>query len=162
VSLYSFCQWLNETAISTGIREGDYSFPIIETVHILGLGFSVGTILWLDLRLMGLIMKNHRITDMVKVIEGRAILGTAVMMISGFLLLLAEPLKCYEALSFRLKAAFLILAGLNVLYFHRKVYSTVAEWDESPNPPFQAKLVGAVSMVGWLAVIIFGRWTAYR
>jgi len=54
--LLSFVQWLNDTPISVYLREGDWPFPIIETVHILGLGFSVGTIMWVDLRLLKLAM----------------------------------------------------------------------------------------------------------
>jgi len=53
------------------------------------------------------------------------------------------------------------LAGLNVLFFHKKVYPHVAEWNESADVPWQSRLAGFVSMTLWLAIIIAGRWTAY-
>ena len=157
-----FVQWLNDRQFSVALRGDDWPFPIIETVHILGLGVSVGLVIWIDLRLLGVTMlRRERVTEIVSQIEPWAMWGFIVMFISGFLLLLAEPMKCYTALSFRLKVIMLILAGLNVWYFHAKVYPTVAEWDEAPAVPWRARMVGILSLTLWFGIIIAGRWTAY-
>jgi hypothetical protein len=55
----------------------------------------------------------------------------------------------------------LILAGLNVLYFHFRVEHKMAEWDESVVLPWRARMVGYASMALWLGIIVAGRWTAY-
>jgi hypothetical protein len=155
----TFVQWLNDTPISVYLREGDWPFPIIETVHILGLGFSVGTIMWLDLRLLKLTMREVPVADVIEQLEPWAMGGFAVMLISGSLLILSEPLKCYNTIAFRIKVILLILAGLNVLYFHKRVMHNVDEWDQ--NMPWRAQMVGALSLILWLGVVIAGRWTAY-
>ena len=160
-SLLTFCEWLNATAWSTALREGDYPFPVIETLHIIGLGFSVGTIMWVDLRLLGLVMKKEKVSDVVSQLEPWAIGGFVIMFISGLLLLLSEPVKCYTAVAFRIKAVMLIMAGLNVLYFHSKVYGNVSEWDTAETMPWGAKFVGIMSFVLWFGIIVAGRWTAY-
>ena len=159
--LFDFVQWLNETRFSMALREGDWSFAVIETVHILGLGFSVGTIVWVDLRLIGLAMRRERVTDVIGGLEPWAMGGFVVMFLSGILLLLAEPLKAYSRLAFRLKVVMLILAAINVLVFHRGVYRTIAQWDEAEVLPWQAKISGYLSLILWLGIIIAGRWTAY-
>jgi len=159
--LVSLFQWLNDSAPSVWLREGEWPFPIIETIHILGLGLSVGTIMWIDLRLMGWVTRQHRVSAIVGPLEPWAIAGFVVMFVSGFLLFLAEPMKCFTTLSFQLKAGMLVLTGLNVWYFHAKVYPGVADWDETPSAPWQAKMVGAASMFLWFGIIIAGRWTAY-
>jgi hypothetical protein len=159
--LVSLFQWLNESGFSVWLRESDWPFPIIETVHILGLGLSVGTIMWVDLRLLGLVTKRHRVSDIVVQLEPWAIAGFAVMFVSGLLLFISEPMKCYSTVSFRLKAVMLVLTGLNVWYFHAKVYPSVAEWDEAAILPWRAKMVGFASIVLWFGIIIAGRWTAY-
>jgi hypothetical protein len=156
-----FFRWLNDLPWSVALREGDWAFGIIETFHILGLGLSVGTILWVDLRLMGVAMKRQRVSQVVAQFEPWAIAGFTVMIVSGSLLFFAEPMKCYTAISFRIKAVMLILAGLNVWYFHAKVYPKVADWDEAPIMPWTAKLVGLLSIVLWFGIIVAGRWTAY-
>ena len=53
----------------------------------------------------------------------------------------------------------LILAALNVLYFHKRVMHNVDEWDR--HMPWRAKMVGILSLILWLGVVIAGRWTAY-
>lgn len=159
--LVDLFQWLNDSAFSTWLREEDWPFPIIETVHLLALGMSVGTILWVDLRLMGFVTKRHPVSEIVGQLEPWAIPGFIVMFISGLLLFISEPMKCYTTLAFRLKAIMLVLTALNVWYFHAKVYPGVAQWDESAVLPRQAKMVGLVSMILWFGIIIAGRWTAY-
>jgi hypothetical protein len=159
--LVDLFQWLNESAVSVWLREGEWQFPIIETIHILGLGLSVGTILWVDLRLIGFVTTRHRVSEIVGPLEPWAMTGFAVMFVSGLLLFLAEPMKCFTTLSFQLKAIMLVLAGLNVWYFHTKVYPSVAEWDDAAVAPWRAKMVGVVSMFLWFGIIIAGRWTAY-
>jgi hypothetical protein len=156
-----FVQWLNDQRFSVALRGDDWPFPIIETVHILGLGVSVGFVIWVDLRLLGVIMPRERVSEIVSRLEPWAMGGFIIMFISGFLLLLSEPMKCYTALPFRLKVIMLILAGLNVWYFHAKVYPTVAEWDQSPVLPWRARMVGILSLTLWFGIIIAGRWTAY-
>ena len=159
--LVDLFQWLNDSAFSTWLREEDWPFPIIETVHLLALGMSVGTILWVDLRLMGFVTKRHPVSEIVGQLEPWAIPGFIVMFVSGLLLFISEPMKCYTTLAFRLKAVMLVLTALNVWYFHAKVYPGVAQWDQSAVPPRQAKMVGLVSMILWFGIIIAGRWTAY-
>ncbi len=161
MDLLHFAQWLNETPLSVFLRENDWAFALIETVHILGLGLSVGTILWVDLRLVGLTMTRYRATEVINQIEPWAIKGFIVMFVSGTLLLLAEPEKCYTRTSFRLKVLMLILAGINILYFNKRVRSTLRECGQDVILPLRARAVGYVSMVLWLGIIFCGRWMAY-
>jgi uncharacterized protein DUF6644 len=161
MSLLHLAQWLNETRWSIFLRENDWSFAIIETVHILGLGLSVGIIMWVDLRLVGLALRGHRPADVLRQLEPWAIGGFSVMFLSGFLLLSAEPLKCYTRVSFRLKALMLILAGVNYLYFHTRVRRSLRDFDEARELPWRARMVGYLSLALWLGIIFCGRWMAY-
>jgi hypothetical protein len=159
--LATFFQWLNDLPFSVALREDDWPFPIIETFHVLGLGLSVGVIVWIDLRLIGVTLRRQPVSEVVSQLEPWAIRGFMVMFASGLLLFLAEPMKCYTTVAFRFKVVMLILAGLNVWLFHAKVYPKVAEWDNSPVLPWQAQIVGYSSIILWFAIIIAGRWTAY-
>ena len=103
MSVFSFIQWLNDTAWSTALRERDNPFPTIESIHVLALAFSVGTILLVDLRLMGLLFRRIRASDLIDQLEPWAIGGFTAMFVSGLLLFYAEPLKAYTTLAFRIK-----------------------------------------------------------
>lgn len=161
MSLLTLVQWLNETSLSVYLRESELAFPLTEAIHLLGLGISVGTVLWVDLRLMGICMRGEKVSDVVGRLEPWAAFGFAVMVASGLLLFLGKPETYYTTTVFRVKLLLLPLAGLNVLFFHRRVYPHVAEWDKAPVLPWQGRLVGSISVFLWLAIIVLGRWTAY-
>jgi hypothetical protein len=159
--LVDFFTWLNNLPFSVTLRQDEWPFPIIESFHILGLGLSVGIIMWVDLRLIGVSLRRQPVSQVVSQLEPWAIVGFGVMIASGFLLFIAEPLKCYLTVAFRFKVVMLILAASNIRYFHTNVYSNVSEWDDAEEIPWQAKMVGCFSMILWFGIIIAGRWTAY-
>jgi hypothetical protein len=64
--------WINETAFSQYLRESELAFPLTEAIHLIGLGISVGTIIWVDLRLMGKVMRDVRVTEVVSRLEPSA------------------------------------------------------------------------------------------
>src|SRR6516165_2429928 len=90
--LLSLCRWLQDTSISTGIRESVWVFPIIETVHLLALAFSVGIILFVDLRLVGATMTDSSVSEVFGRLQPIAVKGFAINFLSGILLFWSEPL----------------------------------------------------------------------
>jgi peptidoglycan/LPS O-acetylase OafA/YrhL len=56
----------------------------------------------------------------------------------------------------------LLLAGLNVWFFHARVYPGVASWDVDAGPPRAARVAGALSLALWIAIVISGRMIAYN
>lgn len=158
---FQYVQWLDNTHFSLALRQGDWTFALLETVHIIGLATSVGLVMWIDLRLLGLMMVQKPVSSVVKMLEPSAIVGFSIMFVSGIFLLLSEPLKCYTTIAFRIKVVLLLLAGLNVWYFHARVSRGMAEWDDAKVMPWPPKFVGLSSLMLWFGIIIAGRWTAY-
>src|SRR5205085_10880920 len=60
--LLAFCKWLEQTAVGAAIRESLWLFPAIETLHLLGMAALVGTVIVLDLRLLGWAMRRERVS----------------------------------------------------------------------------------------------------
>jgi hypothetical protein len=161
MSLLSICQWIQQTPTSTGIRESVWVFPIIESAHLLSLAVSVGTIVFVDLRLVGAAMRRQPVTDVIEQLQPWALRGFAMMFLTGGLLFWSEPLRCYNSVFFQAKFLLLFLLGINALAFHRTVYRSVAAWDKALEVPFRAKLAGYVSLTLWMSVIVLGRGIAY-
>ena len=53
--------------------------------------------------------------------------------------------------------ATMVLAGINMMYFHFFTYRTVEHWDLDPSVPFAAKFAGALSLLFWIAVALVWR-----
>jgi uncharacterized protein DUF6644 len=162
MSLLGFCQWLQDTNLGTALRESQYMFPIVEGAHVLGLAVSVGVIFMVDLRLIGIRMRNEAFSDIMTQLEPWSLAGFVTMFITGGLLFWSEAAKCYHSTAFRYKILFLLFTGINALIFKRTVFPKVAAWDrDASNIPVRARMAGWCGIVLWSIVIAFGRWTAY-
>jgi len=163
MSLFEICKWLQETPMSISIRESILAFPVIEGLHLLGISGSAGLIAISDLRMMGVILKKESASDVFHQLIPWITAGFAMMIVTGSLLFISEPVKFYENISFRFKVLFLFVAAINILFFHSSnVYRKMSEWEWAENPPRAAKLAGWVSLISWGIVIIVGRTTAYN
>jgi hypothetical protein len=161
MSLLDICQWINDTQASTALRQSLIMFPLIETIHVLGLAGSVGLILMVDLRLIGVNMKRAPFTTVFHQLEPISLWGFGAMFISGILLFCSEAAKLYHSGTFIVKLIFLVGAGINMMYFNKGIYRKVATWDKHSVTPPKARLAGWLSIILWMGVIGFGRWTAY-
>lgn len=161
MSLLSFCQWLQDTPIGVGIRESNWWFTILEIVHTLGITLVAGTILLVDLRLLGVGLKREPVADVVGYVVPWTLSGFALMALTGSLLVSSEALRCYYSPAFRIKLILLSLAGLNALIFHFTVYRDAPRWAPGSAAPFRARVAGMVSLVLWIGIIAAGRAIAY-
>jgi hypothetical protein len=161
MTLFQICQAIQDTAIGTNIRESIWTFPAIETVHVLGLAVSVGILVLLDLRLIGAGFRHALPSQIMRQLKTWYLTGFAAMFISGILLFWSEAAKCYTSPTFRIKILFLALAGLNAAFFEVKYVPRFSKWENPGAAPTGAKMVGWCSIICWLGVIGFGRWTAY-
>ena len=159
--LYHFCSWLQHTPVGTAVAESDWLFPAIETVHIWGIILLVGTTGVLDLRLLGFILPNQRVSELHHRLIRWTWTGFAVMFVSGSFMFASEASKMYSNGAFRFKMLLILLAGLNALIFEVTAFRNVAQWDSGPRTPIGARVAACVSLIAWVGVIAAGRWIAY-
>ena len=162
MSLLGFCQLLGSTHGSIALHESIWAYPIIESVHVLTLCLFLGLTVMLDLRLLGVTMMRTPASEVFQRLMPWTIVGFAVMVATGALLFFAIPVKTYLNIFFRLKVAFLVLAGVNVGVFQRTVSRSMDRWDNDPVPPFRARLAAGISLVLWAGIVIAGRMIAYN
>jgi hypothetical protein len=159
--LQHVCQVLYDSHVGTAIRESDYAFSVIESIHVLGITLLFGTIALLDLRMLGLVLRPIPITRIARAVFPLTWSGFAVMFTSGFLLFWAEAAKNYANPAFRAKLILLALVGINPLIFHTTVYRRVHEWEAQASSPWRARTAAIASLTLWSGVIIAGRAIAY-
>jgi hypothetical protein len=161
MSLLEICQWIENTPSSVALRESIWMFPIFETTHVLGLAFSVGTIFWFDLRLIGAGLRRYSVSETFGYVRPWMFGGFALMMITGAILFWAHAVQAYGSGYFRVKLILLILAGANIAAFHLTIDKHRAAWDDLPIPPPRVRLAGAASLVLWFGIVAVGRLMAY-
>ena len=159
--LLSICQWLDSTRLSAVLRESNWLFPTLDTTHTLGIVLVAGTIMLVDLRLLGLALRSVPVAELVPRIVPWTLWGFGLMFVTGALLFSSEAVKLYHSPAFRIKMVLLALAGLNALIFHRTIYRDVNNWDPVSVVPARARLAGLLSLAFWIAIIAAGRAIAY-
>jgi hypothetical protein len=137
-------------------------YPLIESTHVLALTLFVGLAVMLDLRLLGLTLKNVPVSEVLDRVLPWTKAGFVVMMVTGLLLFYAIPVRNYQNIFFRIKVLMLLLAGLNVWLFHTRVERRVADWDLDPVAPKGARVSAVISLVLWAAIVVAGRMIAYN
>ncbi|GIT61867.1 MAG: hypothetical protein Ct9H300mP20_16940 [Gammaproteobacteria bacterium] len=154
--------WLSETKWSIALLESLYMYPWIESAHVLSICFFIGILLFVDLRLMGVAFTKLPISEMNKKVLPWSLFGFGLMMLTGFLLFYAIPVRSYQNIFFRFKVILILLAGLNAFLFHRQMKLEGMIWDEGKSIPKSVHLKAAASLVLWSGVIISGRMIAYN
>ena len=157
-----WCQWLQHTRFATTITESDWLFPLIEGSHILTLPLSVGMIVILDLRLLGIAFCDGSGAKLVLNMMRWCKIGFAVMFLTGGLLLVTQAGKAYGNPFFRTKLIFLLLLGINAAVYQKLFFPKMAQWDSSTVVPAGAKFCAAFSLLLWIGVIVCGRTMAYQ
>src|SRR5687768_5384245 len=132
-----------------------WAWPIVESVHFIGLCLLVGSIGAFDLRLLGL-MKRVPIAAMNRFIPW-GILGFVINVSSGLLFVLTEPDQYILNSSFHLKLLFLTIAGVNARLFYLTSWRAVFGAADVYEPPRRAKVIAVVSLSAWMVVIVCGR-----
>ena len=155
------CRWLEETRIGSGLAGSSYLFPLVEGTHVLALAFSVGTVVWFDLRLLGVWMQHQPVSRVFGSLKPWMLGGFGVMFVTGALLFTALATSAYAHPYFRIKVLLLALAGLNVAIYTFTIDRRRDQWDRAPSPPVQARIAALVSLVLWAGVIAAGRIMAY-
>jgi hypothetical protein len=161
MSLLAFCEWLASTPWSIALHESLYAYPVVETLHVLSLLLFVGSVTFVDLRLLGWSFREVPVSEITGRLLPWTVAGFAIAVVTGALLFYAIPVRTYLSIFFRVKVLMLLVAGANAGLFHRYVSGDVS-WDNDPRPPLRARFTGAVSMTAWATVIVMGRMIAYN
>ncbi|TIX51561.1 DUF6644 family protein [Alteraurantiacibacter aquimixticola] len=145
------------SSLGIGIAESLWAFPMIESLHVMALVTVFGTVLIMDLRLIGLASTNVPVSTMSSDTLKWTWIGFVIAAITGTLLFISKASTYMVNPYFLTKMGLMAAAGLNMLIFHFLTYKSVADWDSSAALPKGAKMAGILSIVFWLIIVFCGR-----
>ena len=153
--------WVERTPVAIFISHSTGGFSATLSLHIVAVTVMFGMIAVVDLRLLGLAAKRCAVTALCREALPWTWAAFAVSAVTGALLFTAQPVKYWGNDAFRMKFALMALAGINMLVFQLITYRGVSRWDHDTRVPLAGKLAGAISLACWIAIVAYGRWTAY-
>ncbi len=165
MSVTSFQMWLVATLARAepvrSLMHTAWGWPIAESLHFVGLTMLMGSIGVFDLRLLG-VGQAIPIAAMHRFIRW-GLVGFGLNVLTGTLFLMTEPDQYVYNPSFQFKVLCIALAGLNALVFYATSYRQVTSSGAEHKAPPRARMIGALSLTLWIAVIVAGRLlTFYR
>jgi hypothetical protein len=151
---------LESSGLGQAMRQWLWLYPGVEVVHIVGIGLLFGSIVVLDLRLLGF-SRSISVRRLARhVLPWTA--GSFLLIIpSGLLMFTAHATEFIASPVFVLKMTLIMTAGLNAALFHTITWPAADAWDSGGMPPLSARAAGAISLVLWISVIACGRLLAY-
>lgn len=157
MDLYSFFLGLQNTDLAQWVNTVGAVYPIVESLHVVAIALVFGSIMVVDLRLIGAASVNRPFTRVGRDLLWLTWAGFALAVMTGVLLFLPNASTIYQNPNFQIKLLLLLLAGVNMVIMEGMIAKSVADWDHSTTPPIAARVSGLLSIVFWASVIIFGR-----
>lgn len=150
-------QSIEYSGLGLFVAESTWAFPALETLHVIALVTVVGTIAIMDLRMIGVAGRNWAVSDLSKDTLPWTWGAFVMAAITGGLLFISKASSYVINPYFLWKMGMLVLAGLNMMYFHFITWRTVEHWDRDPTVPMAVRVAGILSLVFWILVVFFGR-----
>ena len=153
MSVLEVCRWIQNSSLLVAMRSSPWLFPIVATIHLFGLAIIGGSVLVVDLRLLGLGLRRQPVSELARDAEPWLLRGLLVSISTGVLLFMCFATKYYYLTFFWVKMASLVLVLLFTFSVRRKVTMS----DETRSGLLWTRLVAVVSLSLWTSVAIGGR-----
>jgi len=147
--------------LSEEIQISAWLFPAIETLHVVAITLVFGTVLIVDLRVLGLASGRRPVTALAREVLPWTWIAFVLAAVSGGLMFISKADGYFFNLQFRLKLCLLLAAGLNMALFHIGPFQGVHSWDEDKTAPMRARLACGLSLGIWLGIVSLGRWIGF-
>jgi hypothetical protein len=152
-SIYPFFKWVDETWVSKVINDSKWLFPAIEGIHIVALALLFGTVIVLNLRLLGIGVQQRPASELLRELQPWTLCSLIVILTTGILLFAAEATKSFRSTPFRIKMVLLVSA----IAFHYLVSQKIVDRDTGQTHPVLARSAAVFAIALWVSVGFAGR-----
>jgi hypothetical protein len=150
---------LEDSGLANSLRGSLYYFPFLESVHVMALSVVFGTIVVVDLRVLGVASRQRAFSRMSSELLRLTWGAFAVSVLTGTLMFTTNARVYAHNTAFQVKMLLLLCAGLNMAAFHLTAgkAQNVAHWDTAPAAPGIGRLTAVLSIALWIGIIFTGR-----
>lgn len=157
-----FALWLSTTPPSVFIQEHNaWAIPAIQSVHIVGIALVMGSVLMIDLRILGWAWADQTLRQTTSRF-GPWLTGSLwLLLATGLLMVIGEPVRELVTFSFWLKMTLVAVGALVAVLFQRALRRHDQRWEDGLVSQPSIKAFAVVTFLVWAFVIVLGRLIAY-
>ena len=159
--LDGFCRWLQGSRLSLVISDHFWAIPVLQTIHILAIALVISSAFLINLRLVGAIGGEQSADELSRRFLPFIWWPLPVLLVTGALLISAEPARSLENPSFAIKMALLVTAVSLTTLYQRKFAGHPGYWQSTPRRRVASRLLGVAAIATWTGIVLAGRWIAY-
>ena len=152
--------WLENLPLAAHIGE-TWWFPLLESLHVIGSMFVVGSIAMVDLRLLGVSGRGHAVARLTREILPWTWGAFTLAAVTGAGMFISQATRYAGNPAFQLKLVLLVLAGVNMAVYHLRFAPGTGEWDVAGSMPRAARVAGGCSLTLWVGITLAGRWIGH-
>lgn len=153
-------QWIENSDVSSAIRQSSWLYPFIEILHLFGIVLVAGAAVMFDIQLLTTraneldATRAHRLLSWSK-------RGLLLTIPTGLLLFSTNAVALSADVTFWLKMFLLVLAATNAYLFHIRVYRPHLDSKQLVFRWQTARVNAVASIILWMSIIACGRLLAY-
>ena len=155
-----FALWLATTPPSVFIQEhNSWAIPVIQSIHIVGIALVMGSVLMIDLRILGWAWADETLTETTRRFGPWLTGALWLLLATGILMVIGEPVRELVTFSFWVKMALVAVGALTAAVFRRRVRGPRA--DDRLVHLRSIKPLAVLTFLVWVCIIVLGRLIAY-
>jgi hypothetical protein len=155
----AFLTWLEYTSYSDWILTSAEGWPMMLSIHAIGLALIVGIVFAMNLRMLGF-YATIPLTSLYDILR-IAWIGIWLNVITGLSIFMTQANMYVHSLPFILKISFITLGIANLVFTQKTLRREAAGWQAAGTVPQKGVLLAASSLVFWIMAIVTGRLIAY-
>lgn len=152
---------IQDSGLADWMRYSNNAMPVVEATHVLSATLLFGTVLIVDLRLLGILDTSRSYSRVAREVLPLTWLAFGVSVVTGSLMFTTNASTYFGNAAFQWKALALFGAGLNMVLFQLFTARRMAPSTSQGPVPRAARVAGLVSMLLWAAVVLLGRWIGF-
>jgi hypothetical protein len=159
--MLEFARWLAQTSISLTIQTHLWVIPTVQSIHIVAIGIVLSSVFMVDLRVFGWAWTDETLRQTTRRFAPWLWGALAVLLATGLLMVVGEPVRELLSLSFWLKMCLIGVGASLAIGFQLTLGRHDGDWEAASPQHWRARCLATVTLLVWCSIVILGRLIAY-
>jgi putative copper export protein len=157
----NFALWLAGTPLSLAIQTHLWVIPTVQSIHIVCIGIVLAAVFMIDLRIFGWAGRDQTLLETTRRFCPWLWAALGVLLVTGILMVVGEPVRELMSLSFWLKMSLLLIGIVIATLFQLALRRNDRHWEEELINRGTTKSLAILTLLVWCSIVVLGRLIAY-